>query len=449
MLPYHNTTIKHWNPGAEKPLILPVHLLCNTADEQIYANIRANSHDRTGWVKLEDAHDGIAVLCGSGPSLKDTLPEIREWLEKGATIFGMNGAASFLYENDILADYQVIIDAREQTADLIGPACEHLFASQVHPECFKRKPDAKLWHLQVGNIEDYFPRYEDSYCLIGGAASVGNTATCLAYALGYREIHCYGYDSCHRDGESHAFRQPMNDGDPCAWVDFAGKKYLCSLTMKLQAEKFQDTALALKRAGAKVCVHGTGLLPDMYNVPESVSEEEKYERMWLHSDYREIAPGEHCVETFVALTKPGKVIDLGCGTGRAALRLHAAGYEVLLLDFAGNCRDPEALMLPFAKHDLTKPLTDRAEYGFCTDVMEHIPPEQVDVVLDNIFEACENVFFQIALYEDIGGDLIGKRLHLSLHPHAWWAQKLVWYGDIAWEHLGKDTSLFYVKRKAK
>lgn len=446
MLPYHNTKIEHWNPGATQPLILPVHLICNTDDEQLYSNVRVNSHSHSkNWVKVEEAHDGIAVLCGSGPSLADTLEEVREWAKKGAKIFAMNGAANFLAVNDIWPDYQCIIDARIETADLLGPAKEHLFASQVHPECFRRVPNARLWHLQIGGIEDHFPEYDDAYALIGGAASVGNTATCLAYTLGFREIHCYGYDSCHREGKGHAFRQKMNDGDPCAVIEFGGKTYVASLTMKLQAEKFQETALALKRAGCKLFVHGSGLLPDMYNTPLQISEAEKYERMWLYDDYRAVAPGEQCAAVFMACAKPsGRVIDFGCGTGRGALKLKEAGCDVLLVDFAGNSRDPEALRLPFRKHDLTQPLEETADYGFCTDVMEHIPPADVDKVLKTIFTSAPKVFFQISLVDDVCGELIGHPLHLSVYPYEWWLEKLGHYGRVVWSMRERQSAMFYV-----
>lgn len=450
MLPYHNTQLKHWNPGAKNPLILPVHVICNTSDEQIHENIRINSHARGNWLKRIQPHSGVAVLCGSGPSLADSIEDIRRWRGFGAIIFAMNGSAKFLAEHGLEADYQVIIDARPETAALVGPAKEHLFASQVSPKCFEAQPNARLWHLQIENIDDFIPDYEDEFCMIGGAASVGNTATCLAYAMGFRNLQCYGYDSSHRDGNGHAFRQPMNDGDPCAWVDFGGKTYLTSLTMKLQAEKFQDTALALKRLGCTVKVHGTGLLPDMFNTPEILTEEQKYERMWLFPEYRAVAPGEVCAETFLRVAEPkGRVIDFGCGTGRGALKLKAAGCDVLLVDFAGNCRDPEALVLPFKKHDLTQPLDERAEYGYCTDVMEHIPPDQVDAVLQTIFGSCEKAFFQISLVDDVCGELIGRPLHLSVHPFQWWAEKIEQYGRILWSYPSEQVAMFYVAKEKK
>lgn len=448
MLPYYNTQLKHWNPGAKNPLILPVHVICNTSDEQLYSNIKENSHGRGRWLRVSPSHHTVAVICGSGPSLADTLDDVRRLQREGGTVFALNGAAKFLADHGIEPDIQVIIDARPETADLIGPAQRHLFASQVSPECFNRMPSAELWHLQIENIDDYLPDYPDPFVMIGGAASVGNTTTCLAYAMGHRKLELFGYDSSHRDGKGHAFHQKMNDGDPCAWVQFAGKHYLASITMKLQAEKFQNTAADLKKLGCEITVNGSGLLPAMYNTPNEMGEREKYERMWLLDDYRTVAPGERCVDLFRVVANPrGRIIDLGCGTGRGGLRLFNFGHEVLLTDFAGNCLDPEALHLPFLNHDLTLPFPEKAPYGFCTDVMEHIPGDQVDLVLKNIFDACDNVFFQIALYDDEHGKAIDQHLHLSVHPAEWWIMKLETYGRVEWMDKSLLTILVYVTRR--
>lgn len=445
-LPYANLQIKHQNPDAEMPLILPVQVICNTSDEEIYGNIRENSKNHENWLKVEDPHDDIAVLCGSGPSLADTLEDIRRLSDSGAKIFAMNGAAKFLHQNGITPDYQVMIDARKQTADLIGPAKKHLLASQVHPECFLRAPNAQLWHLQVGNIENEFPDYEDAYCLIGGAASVGNTATCLAYAMGYRNLKIYGYDSCHKEGKGHAFHQKMNDGDPCAIVSFNGKEYMASLTMKLQAERFQETARALEESGCHIEVHGYGLLPDMWNTPvEKLTEQEKYVRMWSHDAYRTVSPGEESVNTFLEIVRPdGFVIDFGCGTGRAALKIKEYGCFVMLLDFTENSRDEAAIDLPFRQHDLLEPIPYRAKYGYCTDVMEHIAPENVDRAIRNIMDSAKSTFFQISTVPDAMGAIIGQQLHLTVQPFAWWEKKLSQYGEIRWSDDQGNAAFFYI-----
>lgn len=449
-LPYHNTRLKHWNPGAALPLILPVHVICNTSDEALFENIEINSRRPGRWLESQPAHDGVALLCGGGPSIADTLPQIRLKVNQGAKVFALNGAARFLAEHGILADYQVLIDARKETSVLVGPAKAHLFASQVHPACWDYAPDARVWHLQIEGIEDHFPQdYDGGYALIGGAASVGNTATCLAYAMGFRELHCYGYDSSHREDKSHAYAQPMNDGDPCAWVDFRGQRYLCSLTMKLQAEKFQDTAKALKELGVKLFVHGSGLLPDIYNAPpEVLTEQQKYERMWQYDEYRTVAPGEHCVDAFMEIAKPhGAVIDFGCGTGRAALAMAEQGLAVTLMDFTANSRDEAARSLPFVQHDLTQPVPISAPYGFSTDMMEHIPPDDVQSVLRNVCDAADTVFFQISTVPDVCGELIGHPLHLTVQPHAWWREQLSQFGEVTFERDLGQSSLFLVRQQ--
>ena len=367
-----------------------------------------------------------AILCGSGPSLADHLEEIRS-RDPRTPIFALNGAASYLAANGIRPDYQVIIDAREETASLVGPADQHLFASQVHPACFDKAPDATIWHLQIEGIDDLLPDGYPAHVQIGGAASVGNTATCLAYAMGYRDLHLYGYDSSHRHGNGHAFHQAMNDGDPCAIVTFCGKDYLCSLTMKLQAEKFQTTARELVQLGCHITVHGDGLLPDMWNTPkETLTEQQKYERMWAFPGYRTHSPGEASAQAFLEFgLEPGaSLLDIGCGTGRAGVKFKAAGLDVTLMDFTDNSRDYQAMTLPFLQHDITQPFPVKARYGYCTDVMEHIPTPDVPRVLRNILHATATCFFQISTVPDAMGALINQDLHLTVQPMAWWREQI-------------------------
>lgn len=451
-LPYSNLQIRHQNPEASKPLILPLTVVCNTSDEQIYGNIKTNSARPLRWQKLEKAHDRIAVICGSGPSLQDSIQELRAWKMRGAVIFALNGAASFLNDNGILADWQVMIDARPETAELVGPAKGHLFGSQVHPDTFAKIVDPKIWHLQVGDIENYFPkmrRDQGGYALIGGAASVGNCTTCLAYVMGFREVHCYGYDSCHRNGHGHAFAQPLNDGEPCCSVRFNGKDYHTSLTMRLQAEKFMETSAALKQHGVKLFVHGSGLLPDIYNAPP-LSEHEKYQLMWADPDYSTVAPGEACVEEFLTFCRPiGRVIDFGCGTGRAGLLIHRPPERlVTLVDFVVNSRGVDALDLPFLQADLSKPIPIEGDWGFCTDVMEHIPSADVATVITNIMATVPCCFFQISFVPDAFGATIGHPLHLTVRSYEWWGNLFARLGYFQLLHRDDgDSGVFVIAVK--
>ncbi len=183
----------------------------------------------------------------------------------------------------------------------------------------------------------------------------------------------------------------------------------------------------------------------------------KYGRLWDIEAYREIAPGEYAAPLFLQQARPragASVIDFGCGTGRGSLLLVILGQlNVTMVDFVNNCLDPDirdacrsqAHTLRFLKADLEKPLPVAAEYGFCTDVMEHIPPDKVNVVLDNILRAAQHVFFQISTEEDRCGALIGEPLHLSVHPYGWWLDQFTKRDCIVhWSTEIEGYCFFYV-----
>jgi SAM-dependent methyltransferase len=182
-------------------------------------------------------------------------------------------------------------------------------------------------------------------------------------------------------------------------------------------------------------------------------EREKYTEVWKHAQYRELAPGEHSVELFLKLAKPRStdtVIDFGCGTGRAGLAL-AKHANVRLVDFAGNCLDTEVRQalngrIRFETHDLTQPFQGGPErFGYCTDVMEHIPTADVPKVLRNILHAARHVFFQISCEPDQLGVLIGEQLHLTVQPYAWWLERFnELHCSVHWSHDAGSMCAFYV-----
>ena len=447
------------NPHATMPLQIPVLVLCNTPDEELEDHVRKNSARDAPWVATAKPHDGIAILVGGGPSIEDYVEEIKRLKQDGATIFAMNAAASWLRETvGVAADYQVIADAKEITSQLVDAHAEaYLFASQVHPATVDRlngRADRlHIWHLAMEGVEEWFPqarRKRGGYALVGGGAAVGNSATCLAYVMGYRTMHLFGLDSSHRNGKSHVYTQPMNEFIPCSTVNWAGKLYQVSVAMKAQAEKFQVTAQQLKQLGCTLHVYGDGLLQAMYlTPPKNLSERNKYQLLWQFDGYRDSSPGEHVVGLFLDLVKPDNlIIDFGCGTGRAALKMVERKHEVVLVDFTDNCRDEEAMGLPFFEWDLSYPCPLRAPYGFCTDVMEHIPTEDVDAVIANIMEAATKVFFQISTVADVFGGVIGSTLHNTVRSPQWWQQtfeKLDFV--IEWQSESPINAIFIVTAK--
>lgn len=426
--------MRHRNEGASEDLVVPVHLTCNTPDEILHENIRANATPDRDWVGTEEAHTGIAVICGGGPSLEEDLGLIDALHAQGAKIFALNGAANYLASKGIWADFQVIVDAREQTKDLIGPAKEHLFASQVHPALFKRVPEARLFHVNphadFNDFLEIIPAYHREFVLVGSHGSVGNVTLALAYAMGYRDLRCFGFDSSHRNEAGHAYEQPMNSLEPITKTEFNGKTYVSTFTMRSQANVFPRLAADLMDLGCKIKVHGSGLLPDRWNAEQGKTierrEEDKYVEMWQHPDYRNMSPADdHIVEVIDLLLLPqgSSVIDFGCGTGRATKKLQNYGCDVVGIDIAPNALETDVKFVKAILWDLPGYVT--ADYGICCDVMEHIPPEKVGAVIENIARAVvKGVYFRIDFGPDEMGAIIGQPLHLTVRPAVWWKAQL-------------------------
>ena len=189
-----------------------------------------------------------------------------------------------------------------------------------------------------------------------------------------------------------------------------------------------------------------------------LSEKEKYMKMWTVDDYRAVSPGELAGNQFVQVVRPkkgAKVIDFGCGTGRGSFWLvFMGGMDCVMLDFAPNCLDQDVKnamerfpeKFEFIEHDLTEESPVKAEYGYCTDVMEHIPTEDVDKVLANILGAARKVFFRISTEPDVMGPrFLNQHLHLTVQDFSWWEAKLIEHGCTIFysENLGGAVD-FYV-----
>jgi len=155
------------------------------------------------------------------------------------------------------------------------------------------------------------------------------------------------------------------------------------------------------------------------------AERTKYRKMWEFPQYRKNAPGERLVDDCIARLKlkPCSLIDFGCGTGRAAKAFQDRGFDVFGIDIADNCLDP-GVEIPLSICSLWESIIFRADAGFCTDVMEHIPTEHVDAVLSNIARSVKVCYFQIATFKDGMGALIGDTLHLTVKPAKWWEERL-------------------------
>lgn len=72
-------------------------------------------------------------------------------------------------------------------------------------------------------------------------------------------------------------------------------------------------------------------------------------------------------------------------------------------------------------------LPDRRFHAvICTDVMEHIPEQDLDWVIDELFDRAERLVYAcIATYPAHKLFPDGSNVHVTLHPADWWMQKFL------------------------
>lgn len=236
-------------------------LVCNTDMERIAENIRSSCSRDIPWLTQQSENSKDALLVAGGPSLADDIEDIRRRASKGAVVIAMNGTADYLADRGIVADYHVIIDAREKNAKFLkrGSAQHLLLASQCHPSLFEFGPTT-LFHVAVNDWDKFIPQDREAIA-VGGGHSVGLYAMSLAHTLGFRSLHLYGYDSSYRNGQHHPYPQAGNDYDPIIEAHVCGRTFKTTNWMAVQVNEFQALANQLRQMGCEITTHGDGLLP--------------------------------------------------------------------------------------------------------------------------------------------------------------------------------------------
>lgn len=183
----------------------------------------------------------------------------------------------------------------------------------------------------------------------------------------------------------------------------------------------------------------------------AAQERAKYAEIWGIEAYQKAhSPGEENVDRFMKVMQPqqGKsLLDIGCGAGRAGLAFKERGLNIGWLDITSAALDPRVDVSQF----IESPLWGRwpgglhYDYGYCCDVMEHIPTEYVMLSVERILAACDVAWLQISNLPDQFGALIGEPLHLTVQPFNWWKVRLATVGTIIDARDLCGMSLFVVR----
>lgn len=234
----------------------------------IRRNVAINvARDIPGIAELKPHGTPLAIVAG-GPSMAANVGWVQHArIVDGAHIWALNGAHDYLIDRGIVPDAMVMLDSRAACVDAFlsrpDPRVSYLIATQCDPSAFERlagsrpmPPFVRRWTGWYWGVEKLDEKW------IGGGATVGLKALALAYVMGYREFHLFGYDSSYtHDGRDHAYPQPMNANDLRVNVVVRGRKFVAARWMVKQVTEFLAMSAVLTRAGCEIRVYGDGLLP--------------------------------------------------------------------------------------------------------------------------------------------------------------------------------------------
>lgn len=367
-------------------------------------------------------NDEIAIVCYA-PSLKDTWQQLKNF----KYIMTCSGAHKFLLERGIVPSYHVDLDPREHKLKLLGTPdhnVQYLIASTIHPKYLDvlQGHDVKLWHI-FANEEDgarVLPRGEWS---ITGGSSVGLRCLTLARFLGFANMHVFGMDGSFTKEGTHTSEHPNSPKENYE-TQYNGRKFLTTPSMLHVA---QETFHELDQMpDCKFTFYGDGLVQAMskdykpaprhktmigVNKPELISKEYISLNRKLHQDVPTFGMGgaKH-TEAIINLSKELKttsILDYGCGKGMLARELPFPIWEY-------DPAVPEKSAPP-------KP----ADIVVCTDVLEHIEPDKLKFVLDDIRFCMKKVgYFVISTRKALKTYANGQNTHLLVKDKAWWEKQL-------------------------
>jgi len=169
---------------------------------------------------------------------------------------------------------------------------------------------------------------------------------------------------------------------------------------------------------------GEGELPD---------EQEKYDAMYaclspelLEFSHEPAAMGSAHMQHWPRFAN-SPVLVAGCGSGVGLRKLDEWGFDAYGCDISRACQKLAPDEKKFACCPLHKMPYKAKTFSttICCDVLEHIPPDYVDLSLAELFRVTQHcMIISIGLVDST----IIHGMHLSVHPMQWWAGKLSRYG---------------------
>ena len=246
---------------------------CATVEE-MNSNVTATiERGYTGLETVMDSELGKRVhLCGAGPSLRDSYKEIPD----GESIFAVNSAIGFMIEHDRPPQWAMIWDASPVCSKFAVPHPDvtYLIGARCHPSVFERLNGCRVIVWYAGgdhNITQYLQSRGMNVPLVNGGTAGVTRGIYLAYALGYRDLHIHGADSCYSDeGDTHVRGSLVPEKSLHVMVGENGKWFRTTPEMCAQIEEMKVIypSFMQPELGASFKMYGSGMMQHVVSIME-------------------------------------------------------------------------------------------------------------------------------------------------------------------------------------
>jgi uncharacterized Rossmann fold enzyme len=237
---------------------------------RVIENIRVNS--ARGLPKIEDLAEWREcvpiALVGGGPSLQDTIGELRQF----TNVMTCGSAHDYAVEHGVIPRWAVVSDPDPIMANYLRrpqPDTTYLVASTCDAAVFDAVAghDVVLWHPADSERS---PEVwgDEPKLLVNGGCTVGTRAMMIAISFGYSELHLFGFDNCVSD-RHHAYdftdpAETIGDLHPIR-LDGSDRTFMMATYMVGQLFDFKDL-MTCQGHRIRVTVHGDGALADLMAV---------------------------------------------------------------------------------------------------------------------------------------------------------------------------------------
>ena len=176
------------------------------------------------------------------------------------------------------------------------------------------------------------------------------------------------------------------------------------------------------------------------------TEDEKYSLLW-NNNYNP-ANWQRLAQKLVENEEKGRIIDFGFGEGSAIdyfikNRFQVEGIEIS--SYAIKKQRDKGIIVHHSSLDHIPSIQDKSfEFGFCNDVIEHLPQNAIIPTLNEMKRICSGkIYLSVCPTPSHHLSDNGENLHLTVKPKEWWENEFKKIGQIEQIRFWFSRSLRY------